>query len=51
MGQGPLFGDLEAQRHWMEITTNLRISDWYFFLLSTILGIGMGQIMICFIGA
>ncbi|UKZ81338.1 hypothetical protein TrVFT333_009110 [Trichoderma virens FT-333] len=26
----PLFGDYEAQRHWMEITANLPISQWYF---------------------
>ena len=25
----PKFGDFEAQRHWMEITTNLNISNWY----------------------
>lgn len=25
----PRFGDFEAQRHWMEITTNLPISEWY----------------------
>lgn len=25
----PKFGDYEAQRHWMEITTNLPASDWY----------------------
>lgn len=25
----PLFGDYEAQRHWMEITTNLPVKDWY----------------------
>jgi alpha-1,3-glucosyltransferase len=25
----PKFGDFEAQRHWMEITSNLPISDWY----------------------
>lgn len=25
----PLFGDYEAQRHWMEITTNLPAKDWY----------------------
>lgn len=30
-GQGvpPMYGDYEAQRHWMEITTNLPIKDWY----------------------
>ncbi|ROT37274.1 family 57 glycosyltransferase [Sodiomyces alkalinus F11] len=26
----PMFGDYEAQRHWMEITTKLPISQWYF---------------------
>ncbi|KAL8404250.1 hypothetical protein RB594_009201 [Gaeumannomyces avenae] len=26
----PLYGDYEAQRHWMEITTQLPISQWYF---------------------
>lgn len=26
----PLFGDYEAQRHWMEITTNLPIQQWYY---------------------
>ncbi|VDO95417.1 unnamed protein product [Soboliphyme baturini] len=25
----PMFGDYEAQRHWMEITTNLPITHWY----------------------
>jgi alpha-1,3-glucosyltransferase len=25
----PLFGDFEAQRHWLEITINLSIGDWY----------------------
>lgn len=25
-----MHGDFEAQRHWMEITTNLPISQWYF---------------------
>ena len=24
----PMFGDFEAQRHWMEITTNLPIGEW-----------------------
>ncbi|KAG6010817.1 hypothetical protein E4U21_004205 [Claviceps maximensis] len=28
--QPPMFGDYEAQRHWMEITTQLPISQWYF---------------------
>ncbi|EFA77077.1 glycosyltransferase [Heterostelium album PN500] len=26
----PMFGDYEAQRHWMEITTKLPTSEWYF---------------------
>ncbi|GMH35336.1 hypothetical protein BSKO_03204 [Bryopsis sp. KO-2023] len=25
----PKYGDYEAQRHWMEITTNLPVLDWY----------------------
>src|SRR5690348_2416449 len=25
----PMYGDYEAQRHWMEITLNLPISEWY----------------------
>lgn len=25
----PMFGDYEAQRHWMEITVNLNIDEWY----------------------
>eukprot|EP00898_Chlorokybus_atmophyticus_P005875 jgi/Chlat1/6289/Chrsp44S05783 len=25
----PMYGDLEAQRHWMEVTTSLPIRDWY----------------------
>lgn len=25
----PKFGDYEAQRHWMELTTNLPVSEWY----------------------
>jgi hypothetical protein len=30
-GQGlpPMFGDYEAQRHWMELTTALPVGDWY----------------------
>jgi alpha-1,3-glucosyltransferase len=30
-GQQPMHGDFEAQRHWMEVTTNLPVSMWYFF--------------------
>ncbi|KYK56923.1 glucosyltransferase [Drechmeria coniospora] len=26
----PMYGDYEAQRHWMEVTTHLPISQWYF---------------------
>lgn len=28
-GTPPMYGDYEAQRHWMEITTNLPIDKWY----------------------
>ena len=28
-----MFGDFEAQRHWMEITTNLPIKQWYSYKL------------------
>ena len=28
-----MFGDFEAQRHWMEITANLPIKDWYSYKL------------------
>ena len=24
----PMFGDYEAQRHWMEITHNLPVDEW-----------------------
>ena len=29
MGKPPMFGDFEAQRHWMELTTSLPVADWY----------------------
>ena len=29
MNSPPLFGDYEAQRHWMELTTKLPVGDWY----------------------
>jgi hypothetical protein len=28
-GKPPMFGDYEAQRHWMEITSNLPVQEWY----------------------
>ncbi|XP_028404504.1 dolichyl pyrophosphate Man9GlcNAc2 alpha-1,3-glucosyltransferase-like [Dendronephthya gigantea] len=28
-GKAPMFGDYEAQRHWMEITVNLPVEEWY----------------------
>lgn len=28
-GQPPMFGDFEAQRHWLEVTFHLPIEDWY----------------------
>jgi alpha-1,3-glucosyltransferase len=27
----PMHGDFEAQRHWMEVTTQLPVSWWYFY--------------------
>ena len=27
----PIYGDFEAQRHWIEVTKNLPISNWYFY--------------------
>jgi len=27
----PMHGDFEAQRHWLEITTHLPASQWYFY--------------------
>lgn len=27
----PMYGDFEAQRHWMEITIHLPINKWYFY--------------------
>ncbi|KAI9883712.1 MAG: hypothetical protein M1823_004516 [Watsoniomyces obsoletus] len=26
----PMYGDFEAQRHWMELTTHVPMSEWYF---------------------
>ncbi|KAF2859150.1 glycosyltransferase family 57 protein [Piedraia hortae CBS 480.64] len=31
MAKPPLYGDFEAQRHWMEITSHLPMSHWYFY--------------------
>lgn len=28
-GRPPMYGDYEAQRHWMEITVNLPVTEWY----------------------
>ena len=28
-GTPPMFGDYEAQRHWMELTIHLPVSEWY----------------------
>ncbi|OLY85791.1 Dolichyl pyrophosphate Man9GlcNAc2 alpha-1,3-glucosyltransferase [Smittium mucronatum] len=33
MSVAPMFGDYEAQRHWMELTTHLPTSQWYFYSL------------------
>jgi hypothetical protein len=26
-----MFGDFEAQRHWLEITLHLPVREWYFY--------------------
>lgn len=31
MNTPPLYGDFEAQRHWLEICVNLPVSEWYFY--------------------
>ncbi|EQC42381.1 hypothetical protein SDRG_00118 [Saprolegnia diclina VS20] len=31
MGLSPMFGDYEAQRHWMELTFQLPLSRWYHY--------------------
>lgn len=28
-GRTPMFGDFEAQRHWLEVTVGLKVGDWY----------------------
>lgn len=28
-GTPPIYGDFEAQRHWMEVTINVPLKDWY----------------------
>lgn len=30
-GQAPINGDFEAQRHWMELTTQIPIAHWYYY--------------------
>lgn len=32
----PMFGDYEAQRHWMEITYHLHPSLWYMYTTSRV---------------
>ncbi|CAN7950440.1 unnamed protein product, partial [Ixodes hexagonus] len=27
-GKPPMYGDYEAQRHWMELTVNLPVTEW-----------------------
>lgn len=35
-GNPPMFGDFEAQRHWMEITLHLPIKNWFVYCLQLI---------------
>lgn len=36
-GKPPMYGDYEAQRHWMEITINIPVNKWYVCKYETIL--------------
>jgi alpha-1,3-glucosyltransferase len=31
MNTPPLYGDFEAQRHWMELTIHVPADEWYFY--------------------
>ncbi|KAK2465327.1 hypothetical protein APHAL10511_002681 [Amanita phalloides] len=31
MGTPPMYGDYEAQRHWMELTLHLPVREWYWY--------------------
>ncbi len=31
MNKPPLYGDFEAQRHWMELTLHLPADKWYYY--------------------
>lgn len=31
MGTPPMYGDYEAQRHWMELTLHLPVRQWYWY--------------------
>jgi len=37
-GKPPRFGDYEAQRHWMEISINLPIDQWYVLTVARVAG-------------
>ena len=40
-GCPPMFGDYEAQRHWMEMTYNLPVYQWYEMLTMEVLSESM----------
>jgi hypothetical protein len=30
-GVPPMYGDFEAQRHWMELTLHVPLKEWYYY--------------------
>ena len=58
LGKPPMFGDFEAQRHWMELTVHLPVNEWsdreaaaHLFLDDAISGTKTRREIICPTGA
>ena len=44
-----MYGDYEAQRHWMEITYNLPLREWYSATMYIVVGVSYMDVM-CYCG-